>query len=170
MIFFGRDAWCHVCNTCTYLQKISHLHVFLEKDLLSPPVQRKNITFSGKKNRSFQIIQEIMFQRNFFEKTIFSEHLKKISYVFFFRSYVFLDIFFRLRGKIIFPGKWNIIFPDSTWNSIAIFLERPSFQGVCKKKMWFPVQWNIQTILTFLKYYCCVSLLKYKIIFFFMNN
>ena len=29
---------------------------------------------------------------------------------------------------------------------------------------------NIQTILIFLKYYCCVSHLKYYKIFFFMNN
>ena len=50
-------------------------------------------------------------------------------------------IIFLLRCKIMFSGKRNIIFPDNY--SSAIFLERPSFQDVWKKKMCFSVQWKI---------------------------
>ena len=48
-----------------------------------------------------------------FQKTIFSERLKKISYflVFFWERSSFI---FRLRGKIIFSGERNIIFPNNT--------------------------------------------------------
>ena len=51
--FFGRGAWCHVCNTRTCTQKISYFHVFSEKDRLSLSAQGKNIMFSGKKNTIF---------------------------------------------------------------------------------------------------------------------
>ena len=43
-----------------------------------------------------------------------------------------------------------------------------TFLSACDTDTYFE---NIQTILMFLKYYCCVSYLKYyKIIYFFMNN
>ena len=86
----------------------------------------------GKKIPSFQVIQERSFPcATLFEKTIFSERLKKISY---FRIL--------LWGKIIFSGKINIIFPNNTKMSYssAIYFERPSFQDVCKKNIWFSVQ------------------------------
>ena len=79
--FFGRGAWCHVCNTRTCTQKISYFHVFSEKDRLSLSAQGKNIMFSGKKIPSFQIIQKrLCAEAALFEKTIFSESLKKILY------------------------------------------------------------------------------------------
>ena len=61
----------------------------------------------------------IIFQCDFFEKTIFSEHLKKISYfhVFFWERSSFI---FRLRVKIIFSGKRNISFPDNTRKIISL--------------------------------------------------
>ena len=49
----------------------------------------------------------------FYGKTIFSEHLKNISYfhvIFWERS----SFIFCLKNKIIFSGKRNIIFPDDT--------------------------------------------------------
>ena len=54
-----------------------------------------------------------MFRREFFGKTIFSEHLKKISYfqIFFWERSSFILC---LKNKIIFSGKRNIIFPDNT--------------------------------------------------------
>ena len=109
MIFFDRGTWRHVCNTHTCTQKISYFHVFLEKSHLSLSAQRKNM-FSGKKLPSFQIIQERSCDsKALFEKTIFSESLKKISYfcVFLWERSSFIC---RLRCKIIFSGKRNIIF------------------------------------------------------------
>ena len=78
---------------------------------------RKNI-FSRKRNATFlDGRRKIIFQRDFFGKTIFSEHLKKISYfhIFFWERSSFI---FRLKNKIIFLGKRNIIFPDDTRNII----------------------------------------------------
>ena len=138
-------VWHHVCNTHTCTQKMSYVHVFPEKDRLSLSAQGKNIMFSGKKIPSFQIIQEGSCAGTaLFGKTIFSESLKKISYfhVFFWERSSFI---FRLRYKIIFSGKRNIIFPDNRRKIIFqrnFFLERPSFQGVWKKKIWFSVQWK----------------------------
>ena len=63
---------------------------------------------------SFQIIQERSCAgAALFEKTIFSESLKKILYfrVFFWER---SSVIFRLTYKIIFSGKRNIIFPDNT--------------------------------------------------------
>ena len=75
--------------------------------------RKKYHVFGGKKS-SFQIIQEISCpSAALSEKTIFSESLKKISYfrVFFWERSSFI---FRLRCKIIFSGKRNIIFSDNT--------------------------------------------------------
>ena len=107
----------HICNIYTYIQKISYFHVFLEKDHLPFSDQRKNI-FSGKKIPSFQIIQERSYSSAiFFGKTIFSGHLKEISYfhIFFWETSSFI---FLLKNKIIFLGKRNITFPDNTTRNI----------------------------------------------------
>ena len=62
------------------IQKASYFHVFFEKDHLSFSVHRKNIIFSRKRNATFpDDTKKIIFQDDF-GKTIFSEHLKKISY------------------------------------------------------------------------------------------
>ena len=89
------------------------MHVFFEKDHLSFSVRRKSY-FREKQMRSFLMIEERLYSiAIFFGKTIFSEHLKSISYfyVFFWERSSFI---FRLKSKIIFPGKRNIIFPDGT--------------------------------------------------------
>ena len=75
---------------------------------------RKKYHVFGEKIPSLQIIQERSCAGTaLFGKTIFSESLKKISYfrVFFWERSSFI---FRLRCKIIFSGKRNIIFPNNT--------------------------------------------------------
>ena len=130
--------------TFTNIQKTSYFHVFFEKYHLSFSVRKKNIIFSGKRNAIFPYdIRKIIFQPNFFGKTIFSEHLKNISYfhAFFWERSSFI---FRLKNKIIFSGKRNIIFPDDTRKIIfqCNFLEIPSLQNISKNKIWFFVQWE----------------------------
>ena len=74
------------------------------------------VIFSGKRNIIFpdNKRRKIIYQYYFFvvEKTIFSEHLKKISYfhVFFWEGSSFM---FRLKNKMIFSGKRNITFPGN---------------------------------------------------------
>ena len=76
----------HIILLVTSIRIYRKYHVFLEKDHLSFSVQRKNITFSGKNTIFPYNTRSVIFLCNYFEKTIFSEHLKKISYfhVFFF--------------------------------------------------------------------------------------
>ena len=140
------------------MQKISYsyFHVFLEKDHHSFSVQGKNIMFSEKQISSFQIIQE----KSYFEKTIFSEHLKKISYfhVFFWERPSFI---FPPRGKIIFSGKRNIIVPGNTRKIIfqrsffgkTIFsgrLEKENmiFRAVSTAKVQIVITWKFNIIIS----------------------
>ena len=102
-----------------------------------------------------------MFQCSLFEKIVFSKHLKKISYfhVLFWERSSFI---FRPSGKIIFSGIRNIIFPDNTRNIIFQhnILERPSFQDVREKKIWFSVKWFIFTVSGWETYVCSFYLKK----------
>ena len=142
LIFFSRGKGVGVGGVEHIKQKISCFLVFLEKrPPLSFSTQGKNTMFSGKKRLPFQIVQERSCPGVIlFEKTIFSEHLKKISYfcVSFLRKIVihFLGVrsYFREKEISSFP-----IIQERSYSS-AIFLERPSFQDVWKKKMWFFVQ------------------------------
>ena len=114
-IFVFLPGWqCHACNAYARIQKI-YFHAFFDKDhLLSFPPKENIPYFLEKRNTIFpDITKKIMFRREFFGKTIFSEHLKKISYfqVFFWERSSFLLC---LKNKIIFSGKRNIIFPDNT--------------------------------------------------------
>ena len=89
-----------------------------------------------KKIPSFQIIQERSCAgAALFGKTIFSESLKKISYfrVFFWERSSFI---FRLRGKIIFSGKRNIIFSNNTKKIIfqRYFLGKTVLSGRLQKE------------------------------------
>ena len=94
---------------------------------------------------SFQIMQERSCAGVApYGKTIFSEGLKKISYfcVFFKKDHLSFSIqrvrsYFREKGISSFP----IIQERSYY--IANFLERPSFQDVRKKKIWFFVQCQV---------------------------
>ena len=103
---------------------------------------RKKYRFFGKKIPSFKIIQERSCPGAArFEKTFFSEDLKKISYflVFFWKGSSFI---FRLRLRSYFRERetWSFPIIQERSYSNAIFLEKPSFQDVWKKKLWFSVQ------------------------------
>ena len=106
---------CHACNAYAYIQKISHFHAFLIKIIFFHFPLKKIISyFQEKRNTIFpDITKKIMFRRQTFGKTIFSEHLKKISYfqVFFLEISSFLLC---LKNKNIFSGKRKIIFPGNT--------------------------------------------------------
>ena len=118
----------------------TYFHVFFEKDHLSFSVRRKNIIFLGKRNAIFpDDRRKVIFQCDFFGKTIFSEHLKNISYfhVFFWERSSFI---FRLKNKIIFSGKSFLMIREKLYSSV-IFLEKSTFQNIWKKELWFFVQW-----------------------------
>ena len=91
-VFFAGGRQCRACNAYAYIQKISYFHAFFDKDhLLLFSAQRK-IYFLEKINTIFpDITKKIVFRRDFSEKTIFPEHLQKISYfqVFFLRKIIF---------------------------------------------------------------------------------
>ena len=79
-------------TTFTNIQKTSYFHAFFEKYHLSFFVREKNIIFSGKRNAiTPHHMKKIIFQCNFFGKTIFSKNSKNISYfhVFFFFFFFF---------------------------------------------------------------------------------
>ena len=112
------------------------LSLALSHSLSHFPSGKKYHVF-GKKIPPFQIVQKRSYPSSIlFEKIIFSGHLKKISYfrVFFFLerlSFIFLlgvRSYFRLKEISSFP-----IMQERSYSS-AIFLERPCFQDVCKKK------------------------------------
>ena len=109
----------YICNVYTYIQKISYFHAFLEKDRVPFSVQRKNIIFSRKKNNIFPdntrkiIFNGICFLGRLTFRVIWREY--NISMNFFWEK---LSFIFRLKNKIIFWGKRNIIFPDSATRNI----------------------------------------------------
>ena len=128
LIFIDRGAW---FVTLVRVHRKYHISMYFLRKII-PNVSPKEKNCFREKKPSLQIIQEKSCpSAALFEKTIFSERLKKISY---FRVL--------LRGKIIFSGKINILFPNNTKISYssAIYFERPSFQDICKKKIWFSVQ------------------------------
>ena len=88
---------------------------------------------------SFQIIQERLCAAAApLGKTIFSEGLKKISYfrVFFKKDHLSFSV---QRARSYFREKEisSFLIIQERSYSTAIFLERPSFQDVRKKKVWF---------------------------------
>ena len=87
-----------------------------ERSFLPRFPSREKILCFEEKIPPFQIVQERSSPSTvLFEKSIFSEHLKKISYFrvffFFFRKVIF---HFPSEGKTKFSGKRNIIFPNNT--------------------------------------------------------
>ena len=140
-IFSGQG---HACNAYAYIQKIPYFQRSLIKIIFFHfPTKEKIPYFLETRNTIFpDVTKMIVFRCGFLGKTIFSEHLKKISYlqVFFWGRSSFLLC---LKSKIIFSGKINIIFPDNTRKIIfqCNFFERPSFQNIWKKKILFFVHW-----------------------------
>ena len=85
-----------------------HISMYFLRKVISDFLPKERISCFREKIPSFQIIQERSCPGPaLFEKTIFPESLKKISYfqVFFWERSSFI---FRLRCKIIFSGKRNI--------------------------------------------------------------
>ena len=130
MIFLARGTW-------NILNRKYHVSVYFLRKVISL------IFYPGKKYHVFaktiprsQIVQERSYPSVIlFEKTIFSEHLKKISYfhVIFLRKIIF---HFPSGGKIIFLGKRNIIFPDNTRKIIfqRNFFGKTIFSGRLEKE------------------------------------
>ena len=119
-IFSGQDYPCSFGKrVISYLQ---HLYVYTEYIIFAYIFWKrspfifcpKKKYFQEKRNNIFaDITRKTIFQCDFFRKTIFSEHLKKISY--FYKLFGERSSFlFRLKNKIIFSGQRNIIFPDNT--------------------------------------------------------
>ena len=115
---------------------------FLGKAIFHFLPRNKRSCFRAKKIPSFQIIQERSCAGTApFGKTIFTEGLKKTSYfrVFFKKDHLSFSAqgvrsYFRQNEISSFP-----IIQERSYSS-SIFLERPSFQDVWKKKIWFSVQ------------------------------
>ena len=100
----------------THTYKKYHISTrFLIKIILFHFPPKENISYFLEKRSTIfpDITKNITFRRGFFGKTIFSEHLKKVSYfqVFFWERSSFLLC---LKNNIVFSGKRNIIFPDNT--------------------------------------------------------
>ena len=142
LISFDRGHGAAFVTPVTVHRKF-HISMYFLKKIASRFPPKEKICFRKKKT-SFQIIQEKSCPGEVpFERTIFSEHLKKISYfrVFFWERSSFI---FRLRGKIIFSGKRNIIFPNNTKKIIFPnnFLRKPIFSGLLKKENMVSAQWK----------------------------
>ena len=93
---------------------------FLRKTIFHFPFfhPKKNNIFSRKNTIFPDNTRTMIFQCNFFRKTIFWGHLKKISYFHvFFREKS--SLIFRLKNKMIFSRKINIVFPDNTRKIIS---------------------------------------------------
>ena len=92
--FFLPEGQRYVSNINAYIQKISYFHVFFDKDhLLSFSAKKKISYFPEKRNTIFpDSTKNTVFRREFFGKTLFSEHLEKTSYfqIFFLRKIIFL--------------------------------------------------------------------------------
>ena len=119
-----------------FLIKIIFFH-FPPKEKISYFLEKRNTIFPD-------ITKKITPRHEFLGKTIFSEHSKKISYfqVFFF----FFEkdhLSFRVRRiRSYFREKEisSFLIIQKRSYSSAIFLERPSFQNIWKKKTWYFVQ------------------------------
>ena len=109
---------------------------FLRKIIFNFPSEKKNL-FWGKRNAIFpDDIRKIILQCNFFGKTIFSEHLKNISYFYEFfgeRS----SFIFRLQNKINFSEKKisSFLMLQERSYSSGILWEKLLFQKISKKKI-----------------------------------
>ena len=134
--FFDRGAWRHVCNNRTCTLQTSYPHVFLAKGYSSLSSQGKNIMFLGKKNTIFpDNTRNSMSQRNpYWKDHLFGAFEENIIFpcIFLERS----SFIFRLRGKIIFSGKRNIIFPDNIRKIIfqPRFFGKTIFSGCLEKE------------------------------------
>ena len=113
---------------------------FLRKIIFHFPSKEKISYFLEKEIPSFQMPQERSYSSAiFFGNTIFSGHLKKISYfhVFWERSSFIYD----LKNKVTFSGKINNIFPHNTTRNIFLcyFFGKTIFSEHSNKISYFHV-------------------------------
>ena len=112
-VFFRNGSVTFVIFIHIYRKYHISMH-FLRKIIFHFPSKENLSHFQEKRNTIFQdITKNTTPQHDFFGKTIFSKHLRKISYlhVFFWEISSFN---FRLKNKIIFSGWSSIVFPDNT--------------------------------------------------------
>ena len=134
--FLQEDNVTLVIPTCEYRKYHNSSHFLITIVFFHFPSKQKISYFLEKRNTIFpDITIKILFRREFFGKTIFSEQLKKILYfqVFFWESVSFLLC---LKNKIIFSGKGKIIFSDDTRKIIfqCNFFEKNSFSKHLQKE------------------------------------
>ena len=95
-----------------------------------------NILFSGKKIPSFQIIEERSYSITIFLKRPSFQNIWRKYHIsmYFFRE--ILSFIFRLKNKIIFSGKRNIVFPDNTRKILfqCDFFGKTIFSGRLEKE------------------------------------
>ena len=108
-VFLLGEGGCHACNAYVYIQKIPYFHAFYDKIIFFHFLPKAKISYFLEKIN-------IVFRHKFPGKTIFPEHLKKISYFQFF--------FFFLR-KIIFHfvSKIRSYFREKEISSFLIIQE-----------------------------------------------
>ena len=131
------------------MQKTSCFHVFFEKDNFSFSVHRKNIFEKNRCLLSWWYKKDHIPVWFFFGKTIFSEHLKKISYfhVFNIQKTSCFHVFFekdhisffaqRIRSHFLEEEISSFLMIQETSYSRAIYLERLFFLYIWKKNMVF---------------------------------
>ena len=145
LIFFGRGAWCHVCNARACTQKISYFHVFLEKGHPSLPAQGKNM-FLGKNTIFPDNTRKITSRRGpSWKDHLFRTFEENIIFpcIFWERS----SFIFRLRCKIIYSGKRSMIFPDNTRKIPARFFWKDHLFRTSGKRKYVKVKFDIRRIL-----------------------
>ena len=143
-----------------HLKKMSYFHVFLWQRSSSIFRLKNRIIFSGKRNIIFpdNTTRKIIFPCDFFGKTIFSEHFKKISYfhVFFEKDCLSFTVW-RIRWYFQKKEISFFLIIQERSDTSAIFSERPSFQNIWKKKIWFFMQclkWRLVTSIYQFYRYC----------------
>ena len=122
-----------------------HVSMYFPRKTVFHFLPREKRSCFREKNTIFPDDTRKIMCRHGTEKTIFSESLKKISYirVFFRKDCLSLSVqrvrsCFREKEKSSFP-----IIQERSYSS-AIFLEIPSFQDVWKKIIWFSMQCKIK--------------------------
>ena len=135
-MFITHVCICRKYHICMYFLRKIIFH-FLSKEKISCFLGKKYHLLSSDNTR------KIIFQWNFFEKTLFSKDLKKMLYFHVFEERSSFMIC--LKNKIIFLEKRNIIFPNNTRKIIfqCNFLGKIIFSGRLEKENM--VFWAVDT-------------------------
>ena len=126
-----------------YTENIMFPCIFWERSSFIFLLKEKYHIFWGKKVPSLQILQNRSYSSvSFLERPSFQNIWRKHISCIFLRNITFL---FRLKNKIIFSGKTNIIFPNNTRKTIFQydFWKKKNL----KKEIWFFVQWQLINVI-----------------------